>query len=97
MPKYRDIFRQMIEEHEQEFKNFAEVHAKYASNKKQWQDEFNKQGVELLEIIRVWEQRLCGKTEKGNKAVFSTRLAEKFWAEIKAFFPLIDFVGVEVE
>lgn len=97
MPKYRDMFRQMLDEHQDEFNSFADVHARYAENKKKWQNEFNTQGAEILEIIRVWEQRLCGKTEKGDKAVFSSRLAEKFWDEVKAFFPLIDFVGVEIE
>ena len=85
-----------MSEHEELFTKFAEVHAKYSEDKQQWQDEYNAQGEQILVIIRDWEQRLCGHSEKGQYAKFSSKLAEKFWDEIKAYFPLIDFVGVKV-
>lgn len=97
MPKFREYFREMIDTHEEEFKEFADVHALYAQDKKKWQDEFNQKGEVVNEIIRTWESRLCGKSERGNNAVFSSRLAEKFRGEVKAFFPLIDFVGVKIK
>jgi len=96
MPKFRDYFRQMMDENQEMFANFAQVHTKYQQDKQQWQEEFNKQGEKVVEVVREWEGRLCGHQEKGDKAVFSANLAEKFWGEVKAFFPLIDFVGVEV-
>ena len=96
MPKYRDYFRRMTDENQEMFAEFAEVHAKYQQDKSEWQSEFNEKGVKVVEVVREWEGRLCGHSEKGDKSVFSARLADKFWGEVKAFFPLIDFVGVEV-
>ena len=96
MPKYRDYFRQMLQEHEEVFTAFAEVHAKYQLDQQKWQDEYNKLGEPIKDIIREWEQRLCGHSEKGQYAQFSAKLAEKFQEEVKSFFPLIDFIGVKV-
>jgi hypothetical protein len=97
MPKYRDIFRQMIADHEAKFASFKEVHDKYALDSKTWQKEYNQQGAEIVDLIRNYEQKLCMGQEKGNKSVFSSKLADKFWTEVKAFFPLIDFVGAEIK
>jgi hypothetical protein len=96
MPKYRDTFRQMISEHESEFAAFKQVHDLYNLDKKTNQQEFNLQGEKIVLIIRDYERLLCSSQERGNKGVFSTRLADMFWKEVKAFFPLIDFVGVEI-
>ena len=96
MPKYRDYFRKMIDENSEMFEEFAKLHAKYAEDRSANQEEFNEKGEKVVEVIREWEGRLCGKTEKGDKAVFSAGLADKYWGEVKAFFPMIDFVGVEV-
>lgn len=86
-----------MNEHEETFAAFAAAHAKYALNKQKWQEEFDREGEKVREIIHEWETRLCGKQERGKNAVFSSKLAEKFWDEIRAFFPLIDFVGVKVK
>ncbi len=96
MPKYRDYFRQMMEENKEMFEDFAAIHAKYMLDDEKWQEEFNRLGEPIVETMREWEGRLCGTTEKGNNAKYSSRLADKFWEEIKAFFPKIDFVGIEV-
>lgn len=96
MPKYRDYFRKMLEENEELFANFSQVHSKYANDKQTHQEEFNKVGDEVMLVVREWEGRLCGHSEKGQYAKFSSTLADKFWEEVKAFFPLIDFVGVKV-
>ena len=96
MPKYRDIFRSIMKEHEDLFANFAQVHAAYSDNAKENQAVFNKVGEQVVELLRDGERTLCGKTEKGNNAVFSAKLADKYWKEVKAFFPLIDFVGAKI-
>lgn len=85
-----------MEENQELFEEFATVHQKYEDNRTQWQDEYNKQGQMVVEVIREWESRLCQHSEKGEYAKFSSKLSEKFWEEVKAFFPLIDFVGVEI-
>src|SRR5690606_9808512 len=96
MPKYRDYFRQMLEVHKDEFEKFAEVHAKYQLDQNKWQEEYNKIGAPIKNILYEWEKKLCGHSEKGNFAKFSSQLAEKFQQEVKAFFPLVDFIGVKV-
>lgn len=96
MPRYRDIFREIMNNNEALFADFAEVHQKYQADGKKWQKEFNELGAQMMELLRDGERTLCGKTERGQNAVFSARLADKYWTEVKAFFPLIDFVGVTV-
>ena len=96
MPKFRDYFRKMTEENQELFAEFAAIHARYAMDKADNQEKFNEVGEKVQEVVREWEGRLCGYSERGDKAVFSKNSAEKFQAEVKAFFPLIDFVGVEV-
>jgi len=97
MPKYRDVFRQMIKENEATFVRFMEAHQKYEKDRRAWQTEFNDAGEEVMKLVRHYEHILCGKTERGDNAVFSSKLADKFKAEVKAFFPLIDFVGAEYD
>jgi hypothetical protein len=97
MPKYRDMFREMITEHEAEFAAFKLLHDKYKDDQMKFQNEYNTQGKKIVEIVREWESRLCGKMERGDKAVYSARLSEKFWDEVRAFFPLVDYVGVRFE
>ena len=96
MPKYREYFQKMLSENEELFDEFSQIHAKYQLDQTTNQAEFNRVGEKVVEMAREWEQRLCGHSEKGKNAVFSARLADKFKEEMKAFFPMIDFVGVEV-
>ncbi len=96
MPKYRDYFRRMLAVESELFEEFGAVHAKYEKNQERNQDEFNRVGKRVVEVIREWENKLCDRTERGVHSKFSSRLAEKFQEEVKTFFPLIDFVGVEV-
>lgn len=96
MPKFRDYFRQMLAENEQLFADFSEIHNLYQSDRAKWQDEYNQKGAPVLEVILEWERRLCGHSEKGTYAKYSANLAEKFRSEIKAFFPMIDFIGLKV-
>jgi hypothetical protein len=96
MPKFRDYFRNMLSEYEADFAAFKKVHDDYKINQKKWQEEYNKQGEKIVEIIRQTESKLCGTMEKGENAKFSGRLSEKFWSEVRAFFPMIDYVGAQI-
>ena len=96
MPKYRRLFRKMLENHKQEFAQFSAIHQKYTLDQTRWQDEYNRLGAPSLDIIQDWENRLCGHSEKGQFNKYSANLAEKFRGEIKAFFPMIDFIGIQV-
>ena len=95
MPKFRQYFRQMTEENQDLFANFKIIHDQYQENQDKYQDEFNRQGKVIVEVIREWEKRLCGHMEKGDNARYSSQLSDKFWNEVRAFFPMIDYVGVK--
>ena len=47
-----------------------------------------------MDIIREWESKLCSRTEKAGFGNYSTNLSEKFWAEVRKTYPLIDYIGV---
>ena len=97
MREYQKMVAKMTEEHKELFDNFKDIHNEYALNPQQWQKLFNQYGAEIVEIIRDYDRRLCANMATGKYGRFSIKLSEKFWAEVKKIFPMIDFVGVVVE
>ena len=97
MSKYKTYLKQMLTEHELELNAFKAIHDLYKTNKFLHQKEFNTHGKKIIEIILEYEKKLCAHMEKGNNAVFSTKLSEKYWEEVKKLFPLMDFVGAVIE
>jgi hypothetical protein len=95
MTKYRQYFKEMFEQHQAEFEAFKVIHDGYKTDRKAWSQQFHAEGKAIVEIIREWERRLCSGMEKGNNAVFSAKLAEKFWEEIKKYLSHIELVGVK--
>ena len=85
----------MVEKNQALFDEFQLIHDGYKADRKKWSTAFHERGKILLEIIRDWERRLCSGMERGNNAVYSARLAEKFWAEVKKKFSHIELVGVK--
>ena len=94
--KFRQYFNEMFEQNKNLFLRFKLLNDDFGKDRKKYQAEFNEVGKQVTEIIRDWESRLCGHMEKGDKAVFSAKLNDKFWAEIRAYFPYVDWVGVKV-
>lgn len=94
MTKYRQYFQQMLDQHQAEFAAFKIVHDGYQTDRKQWSQRFHAEGQPIVDLIRDYERRLCSGMEKGKNALFSARVAEKFWAEVKTYLPLIERVGV---
>lgn len=94
MVKYKRYFQDMLSYHKELFDEFRLIHDKYSEDPKRYQDEFNEKGQQVLTIIRRYENSLCGKSEAGKYGKFSSKLADKFWEEIRSVFPKIDFVGV---
>ena len=92
--KYIEIFNEMVEKYEKEFDSFQEIHDKYEENPIKWQAEFNDEGKKILEIVRTYENRLCGHMENTQNATYSANLAEKFRNEIKRYVPKLDMIGV---
>ena len=96
MTKYQKYFNQMLEDNKKLFKDFESVHNHYVLEPQKYQEEFNQVGQPVVEVIKEYENRLCGHSEKGIYGKFSSSLAEKFWDLIRRKYPKIDFVGIKV-
>jgi hypothetical protein len=94
MTKYKQYFQRMLKVEKELFDNFKILHDRYALNPQANQNEFNKEGERVLQIIRLWENKLCSQSEKAGYASFTPSLSEKFRREIKKIFPQIDNIGL---
>lgn len=95
MTKYKQYFRDMSDQHEELFKSFDEIHAGYLSDRKAWSAKFHSVGQQVVDIMRDWEQRLCAGMERSKNGVYSMKLADKWWEEIKKRYSHIEMVGVK--
>lgn len=96
MPKYKEYVKRMLDVHREVFDKFQKLHDAYALDEDKLQDKYNQEGVKVLEIINEWENKLCSQSEKGGYSQFTPKLAEKFRAEVKRKFPMIDHIGIQV-
>jgi len=95
MSKYQKYFQDMLDQHKELFDGFKKLHDAYVEDEKKWQKEFNEKGMDVLDVIRRYENMLCNQSEGGKYGKFSAKLSEKFWEPIRAHFPKIDFIGME--
>ena len=49
-----------------------------------------------MDIVRDYENKLCGRMENTMNATYSANLAEKFRGEIKRYLPKLDMIGVVI-
>ncbi len=89
----------MLDAEKELFDSFRLLHGEYALAKdtEPLQAKFNQEGEKVLKVVRTWEDKLCHQSEKGGYGVYSGNLAEKFQAEVKKEFPMIDHVGIIVK
>lgn len=95
MVKYKEYLQKMLDENRQVFDEFKKIHDQYSLSSNGLQNEFNRQGEKVLEIIREYENRLCSNTERGMYNKFSAGLAQKFQDEVRRRFPMIDHIGLK--
>ena len=95
MTKHREYFEKMISENKPLFEQFRKLHDYYAANPNRYQIAYNIEGAKVVEVMHEYERKLCGHSEKGQYGKFSSKLADKFWEEIRGKFPKIDFVGIQ--
>ena len=86
----------MINQHRDLWNEFISIHDQYQKDKSN-SVRFHQIGQKLLDIIRLYERKLCSPMEKSINSTFSKNVAEKFWQEIKKDLPLIDQVGVIIK
>ncbi len=94
--KYMQIFNEMVTKYEKEFDSFQVIHNNYMKDPKKYQEEFNKEGAKIMDIVREYEDRLCGHMENTANATYSANLSEKFRGEIKKYLPKLDMIGVTI-
>ncbi|MCL4365625.1 hypothetical protein M1437_00145 [Patescibacteria group bacterium] len=93
--KYQLVFQQMLKENEGLLSEFKLLHDKYEKDADKYQDEYNKEGYKILELIQRYENMLTAHTDNSGYGKFSTKLSDKFHACVKMLFPKIDFIGVQ--
>jgi hypothetical protein len=95
MREYQKAFQTMIAQNKELFDRFQAIHDAFVLNPHANKAKFNDVGKEVTDVIREYERRLCAQMGKSMYSKFSQNLSEKFWREVRAAFPKIDFVGVE--
>ena len=97
MPKYKEYARRMLDANKELFEKFRVVHDRYSLDGDTLQEEYNRIGAEVMLVVKEWEGKLCRQSEKAGYSSYTTNLAEKFQAEVKNYFPLIDHVGLIIK
>jgi len=97
MTKYKEYCQKMLANHKSLFDRFREVHDKYHLSPDKFQEEFNSIGVQVMDIVKEWEDKLCNRSEGSGYGSFTTKLAEKFMNEVRKEFSMIDRVGIVVK
>lgn len=96
MTKYKEYYDKMVSENKDLFNEFTRAHFEYSIDQNKNQEEFNRIGAKIQEVMHEWENRLCKTSEGAGFGSYTTNLAEKFQSEIRSHFPLIDHVGIVV-
>ena len=93
--KFKQYFQMMMDENKEAFEKFKNLHDHYTLEPQKYQEEFNKEGQKILDIVQDWENRLCSKSEGSGYGRYSTNLAEKFRNEVKIYLPKINSIGLQ--
>ncbi len=75
MTKYREYYQKMLNNNKELFEKFQRIHDRYALDEERWQEEFNKEGEKILNVIRECENKRCSQSEKGEYSHFTPKLA----------------------
>lgn len=94
--RFKEVYQQMLDNNKKEFEEFRKLHDEYALNPDAMQDRFNQEGKKIQEVIRKYEDILCGHSERSGFSSYTASLAEKFNDEIRKHFPKIDYIGVKI-
>ncbi len=93
MTKTKQYFQDMLDMHNDLFKSFKDVHDKYQLDPVAWKGKFNEEGQKAQLVIQRYINKLCLRMESGKYGKFSSNLSDKFWEEVRKYFPKIDEVG----
>lgn len=93
--KYQQLFHLMLKENEEALGEFKLLHDKYEKEPELYQDEYNKEGEEIMKIIQKYENMLTSHSENSGYGKFSANLSDKFRSAVKLVFPKLDFIGIQ--
>ena len=74
------------------FQQFFLINNNYADPKKrrEIEDQFQEVGSKVQKLLLEGEDELCRNMEKSNHRVFSSKVADKYWDEVRKYFKYID-------
>lgn len=93
--KYLQVFQQMLKDNEKLLSEFKLLHDKYESDPNTYQDQYNKEGEAITELIQRYENMLTSHTENSGYGKYAANLSDKFHSAVKSLFPKIDFIGIK--
>lgn len=92
--KYQQYYKDMLAQNAEKFEAFTVVHDQYQAGTLD-QANYNLKGRLVVDIVRDWDRRLCAAMGRGAFSKYSEQLSDKFWAQVRKDFPLIDKVGLK--
>lgn len=96
VPKFKKYYQLMVSQNQKMFDTFLATHNNFVMDQETYATQFHTEGRDVLDMIRFWERKLCSGMEKGNNSQYSSKLAEKFWEEVRKQYSHIDQVGVQI-
>lgn len=87
----------MFERNREKMMKFMLLNQDYGQNKKGLKEQFDREGKEIQIIVEEWTERLCKQIEKGQNSAYSAKLADKFLAELRKYFPYYHEIGIKVK
>lgn len=93
--KYQVLFQQMLKENEGLLSDFKLLHDKYEADPNTYQDQYNKEGEAVLELVQRYEDMLTLHTENSGYGKYAANLSDKFRSAVKSLFPKLDFIGIK--
>jgi hypothetical protein len=94
--KYKLYYDLMVKNNSKLLDEFKVIHDHYQAEPNKYRASFNQVGRDVLDVMRSYERKLCSGMERTNNAAYSDKVAEKYWAEIRKTYPLVDQIGVIV-
>ncbi|MBU0975433.1 MAG: hypothetical protein ABIE03_03850 [Patescibacteria group bacterium] len=94
--KYKRIFEEIWEGNKALFQEFFMLNNDYADarNRNKLEEKFQNIGGKVKNLLTDGENELCRAMENTNNRVYSSKVADKYWDEIRKYFKYMDLVGV---
>ncbi|MDD3647450.1 MAG: hypothetical protein PHS44_03035 [Candidatus Dojkabacteria bacterium] len=94
--KYKRIFEEIWDSNKELFQEFFMLNNDYAdpANRTKLENKFQEIGGKVKNLLVDGENELCRAMENTDNRVYSSKVADKYWDEVRKYFKFIDLVGV---